>query len=120
VSTELHSEDGEGLPAGEAHFRFVAKRWKGERAMSKNETTLLPDESDADACRRLGFGVGTRIAGNQGDGVTIIEITAIGDKKILAKAIYHFSFCCKEGKELVRPECVWTLSCLMWVEAPKS
>jgi hypothetical protein len=53
----------------------------------KNETTLLPGESSADACRRLGFEVGTRLAGDEGYGVTIIEITAIGERAILAKEI---------------------------------
>ena len=76
-------------------------------------STLLPHESDADACRRLGFKPGTRIVGNEGYGNTIIEITAIGEKCILARQISH------DGMIMHGPESTWTLSCRRWVEVPK-
>jgi hypothetical protein len=80
----------------------------------KNETTSLPGESSADACRRLGFKVGTRLAGDEGYGVCIIEITAIGERRILAKEISHGGQPCQSS------EGIWTLDCRRWLEIPKA
>lgn len=80
----------------------------------KGQSTLLRGESDADACRRLGFKVGTRIAGDEGYGVCIVEITAIGERKILAKEISH------KGEPCESSEGIWTLSCRLWLEVPKA
>lgn len=80
----------------------------------KRETTLLRGESDADACRRLGFKVGTRLAGDEGYGVTIIEITAVGEHSILAKQISH------DGQPCLLREGLWTLDCRSWLEVPQS
>ena len=41
--------------------------------------------SDAEWCRRNGWTVGTRLAGDGGYGPTVIQITAIGESAILAK-----------------------------------
>ena len=66
--------------------------------------------SDAEECRQRGFSVGTRIKGNEGYGETVIEITAIGEKSILAKTVTH------AGKVpyYAGYEGTWTLSCRDW------
>jgi len=47
----------------------------------------MADPSDADLCRRNGWTVGTRLVGDEGSGPTVIELTAIGTRGILAKAV---------------------------------
>ena len=67
--------------------------------------------SDALICKSQGWDVGTHLAGDEGYGETIIEITAIGETGILAKEISH------KGKPRPNPrECSWTLSCRDWRE----
>ena len=72
---------------------------------------MRPAESDADFCRRMGFIPGTRLAGNEGYGVTIIQLTAIGERCILAKEISH------AGKTSDEYERTWTLSIRDWKPA---
>lgn len=43
----------------------------------------FPGESDADACRRMGWVVGDRIEGDEGFGPDVWVITAIGRYNIL-------------------------------------
>jgi len=64
--------------------------------------------TDADTARRNGWTVGTRLAGDEGYGETIIEITAIGESKVLAKTISH------NGNISHFPEGVWTFSYRTW------
>lgn len=45
--------------------------------------TTLRGENSADACRRLGWTVGTRIVGDEGYGPLIWRITAVGLNSIL-------------------------------------
>ena len=68
--------------------------------MSGNPS-MLPDETSADYCRRMGWGIGTRIVGDEGYGPTIITITAVGQEDILAKA---------DGRD----EKTWTLEYRDW------
>lgn len=69
--------------------------------------------SAADICRLNGWGVGTRLAGDEGYGVTIIEITAVGEAAILAKALSHKGEpCCDWSKK----ESAWVLWCRDWTE----
>lgn len=42
---------------------------------------------NADECRALGWLPGTRLAGDEGFGETVVEITALGEHEILAKTI---------------------------------
>lgn len=56
---------------------------------------------DADICRRNGWKVGTRLACDEG---TTIEITAIGERHLLAKEVHPCP----------RQETTWTLSCRDW------
>jgi len=60
-------------------------------------------ETDADTCRINGWVVGDRLEGDEGFGPDVIEITAIGEKLILAKCITR-----SEG------EMTWTLTCRDW------
>ncbi|MDF3308741.1 hypothetical protein P3H15_27360 [Rhodococcus sp. T2V] len=72
-------------------------------------TTTTGYENEADVCRRLGWLPGTRLAGDEGYGVTVIEITALGESKILAKRVSH------KGKPVTEErETTWTLSCRDW------
>jgi hypothetical protein len=64
--------------------------------------------SDAERCRQNGWGVGTRLAGDEGYGVTVIEITAIGESRILAKTVSH------KGERVDQSETSWTLVCRDW------
>lgn len=69
----------------------------------------LREVTGAQKCRRNGWQPGTRLAGDEGYGVTVIEITAIGERNILAKAISH------DGKPLSPVyESTWDLSCRKW------
>lgn len=70
--------------------------------------------TDADKCRANGWTVGTRIVGDEGFGPDTLEITAIGERCILAKQVMakgkpH------DGKEKGN----WTLKCRDWQEVPE-
>lgn len=67
--------------------------------------------NEADYCRKNGLLPGTRLAGDEGYGVTIIEITALGERKLLAKQISH------KGEPRQGSESSWTLSCRDWTLA---
>ena len=43
----------------------------------------------ADICRERGWSVGTCLAGDAGFGPTVIQITTLGDKVMLAKIVSH-------------------------------
>lgn len=65
--------------------------------------------NDADTCRANGWTVGTRLVGDEGYGPTVIEITAIGERNIMAKEISHNYHMAKYSDERS-----WTLSCREW------
>jgi hypothetical protein len=67
--------------------------------------------SDADVCRERGWGPGTYLVGDEGYGPTVIKITAVGERGILAKQISH------NGKPSDGSESAWTLSCRDWKQA---
>ncbi len=71
--------------------------------------TQRPDESPANACRRLGWGTGTRLIGDEGYGDTVIEITAVGERSLLAISLSHDGKPCEQ-----RSETLWTLDCRDW------
>lgn len=58
-------------------------------------------ESDADFCRRMGYGPGTRLAGDESYGVTVIQITAVGERLILAKLLSHRGYPDKRDGETI-------------------
>lgn len=68
-------------------------------------------KSAADVCRDKGWTVGTRLAGDEGYGVTVIEITAIGEQQMLAKRISHGGNPVKDSRESS-----WVLWCRDWQE----
>lgn len=73
------------------------------------ETLKSHQISPADVCRANGWGVGTRLVGDEGNGPTVIEITAIGRSSIMAIPISH------KGKPEVCPrEGSWVLWCRDW------
>ncbi len=66
--------------------------------------------SDADLCRKRGWPPGTRLIGDEGRGPSIIEITAVGERAILAKLISH------NGTPQTQYETTWTLRYRDWKE----
>lgn len=72
-------------------------------------STLRSRKSEADICRENGWEVGTRLVGDEGYGPTIIEITAIGERTMLAKMISHDGDTSK-----ARGEASWALWCRDW------
>jgi hypothetical protein len=73
-----------------------------------NSPNMLPGETDADFCRRMGYGPGTRLAGDEGSGIAAIRLTAIGEKTILAIV----EFCA--GRDIDGFESTWTLRYRDW------
>lgn len=63
-------------------------------------------KTPADTCRENGWIVGTRLVGDEGRGPETIEITAIGESRILAKRVLP-----TEGRETT-----WTLDVRDWHE----
>ena len=68
---------------------------------------MLPKETSASYCRRMGWGPGAHIVGDEGYGPTAITITAVGQEGILAKA---------DGRD----ENTWTLEHRDWQLAEPS
>lgn len=65
--------------------------------------------SDAEFCRLNGWGPGARLVGDEGYGPMVIEITAVGERAVLAKVISH------DGIPEQSPfENHWTLTCREW------
>lgn len=74
------------------------------------KVTILvgPRKSSAEMCRKNGWVVGSRLIGDEGNGPTVIEITAIGEIEILAKKISH------NGHLEMGKETNWTLEFRDW------
>jgi len=66
--------------------------------------------TERETCDLNGWHVGTQLAGDEGYGVTVIEITALGESNMLATRISH------KGEPTERREGNWTLNCRDWVE----
>lgn len=67
--------------------------------------------SPAEICRFKGWRVGTRIVGDEGYGPSVIRITAIGERRILAVTES------RKGKPTNDPfESSWVLDCREWTE----
>jgi hypothetical protein len=72
------------------------------------------EETTSVSCRRCGWHLTvavceTRLVGDEGYGPTVIEVTAVGESRILAKALSH--------NGVVRPlpsEGLWVLHCRDW------
>lgn len=81
--------------------------------MTTNESTrnLSKRMTPAQVCQAKGWAVGTRIKGDEGYGETVIQITAIGEKSVLARQITH------KGQEQTGSESTWTLAHRDWEPA---
>ena len=66
--------------------------------------------NQADRCRENGWGPGTMLVGDEGYGPTVIEVTAVGIERILARQISH------NGVADTREEGMWTFQCRDWQE----
>lgn len=73
-----------------------------------NNITVRPIAGDALLCELNGWKVGDILIGNEGAGYTIIMITAIGERYILARELVSNGYVsnAEEGH--------WTLSCRDW------
>ena len=73
--------------------------------------TLHDHRSPADVCRARGWVVGTQLVGDEGSGPTVIQITAIGEQRILARTISE------NGRRATYPdEGLWSLGSRDWKE----
>lgn len=70
-------------------------------------STLNDRRDPAEICRENGWIAGTKLIGNEGYGDTVIEITAVGEKRILAKVI-------TENENKTYYENSWVLWCRDW------
>jgi hypothetical protein len=74
-------------------------------------STLNDFRWPATICRERRWGVGTQLVGDEGSGPTVIQITAIGERNILARELSH------NGKRATHHnETLWTLGCRDWQE----
>lgn len=65
--------------------------------------------TEREVCEQNGWGVGTRLAGDEGHGVTVIRLTHLTeDGALLAKTEWH------DGKPHEGTEHFWTLRCREW------
>ena len=78
--------------------------------MTAKVSITQKQQSDADIARANGWTPGTQLVGDEGYGPTIIEITAIGEQHVLAKAISHNGKPPQNGPH----EGMWTFSCRDW------
>jgi hypothetical protein len=69
---------------------------------------MIRGKSEAETCRLNGWTVGTRLVGDEGYGPTVIEITAIGQQRILARGLS------RRGEAVRESETTWTLACRAW------
>ncbi|HVT78358.1 MAG TPA: hypothetical protein VHD87_15080 [Acidimicrobiales bacterium] len=74
-------------------------------------STLNHRGAPAEVCRANGWGPGTCLVGDEGYGPTVIEITAVGERCILAKCLGH------NGVAVNQPENSWVLDARDWTEA---
>ena len=77
-------------------------------------TTLNDMREPADICRENGWIPGTRLVGDEGYGPTVIEITAVGERSILAKTVSH------NGQPSTVREGNWCLWCRDWHVVPNA
>ncbi|ORL01802.1 hypothetical protein A6F55_19105 [Prescottella equi] len=82
--------------------------------MTTRLTTTSYGDNEADVCRRLGWGPGTLLEGDEGYGPSVIRITALGESAILARRVRC------NGKPVSAREGLWTLSCRDWKRVAES
>lgn len=79
-----------------------------------DKTTLNDPREPAEICRERGWVLGTRLVGDEGYGPTVIEITAVGERSILAKTVRH------NGQPSIAGEGNWCLWCRDWHVVPNA
>lgn len=79
-----------------------------------NATQMLRGRTERETCSLNGWGVGTRLVGDEGYGPTVIEVTYFTqDGAMLAAVVSH------RGKPAAEGERFWTLSCREWSEVSR-
>lgn len=82
---------------------------KASKAGAPSETNTKGSKlSSADLCRANGWEPGTLLAGDEGYGQTVIKITSIGERGILARVISH------NGEAIQGTENSWALHNRTW------
>lgn len=76
--------------------------------ISLEALVIQPTGGSAELCREKGWQVGDKLVGDEGYGPTVIQITAIGERNVLAKRISH------DGEPEDGYENIWTLFCRDW------
>lgn len=77
-------------------------------------STLNDYRHPAEVCRERGWGPGTLLIGDEGYGPTIIEITGLGERLMLARTVAH------DGAPLgYADEHSWCLHCRDWQKVDK-
>ncbi len=71
---------------------------------------MMRGESSANFCRRMGWTPGTVLVGDEGYGPMTIEITAVGERGILARRPYRNVY--SEYRD--SSDGLWTLGCREW------
>ena len=79
-----------------------------QREFTTVNPNMKPYESDADFCRRNGWQAGQKLAGDEGYGVSVIQLTAIGERSIFAKEVS------RAGEPVNESEHLWTLYLRDW------
>ncbi len=85
----------------------TSARTRAKRQMKTRNSRL----SDAEICQRNGWGPGTLLAGENDHGVSVIRLTAIGDREVLAR---HITQNGEPVSELAGRELNWTLTKRDW------
>lgn len=77
-----------------------------------SKTTYRDGRPAAVICRERGWTAGTCLEGDEGYGPTVIRITAVGERNILARGLTD------KGKPVKWWEGSWGLDCRDWHEVP--
>lgn len=91
--------------------RHIATLKKSNDSRPVITPTFRNTLSEAEVCKMNGWEVGTLLAGNEGYGWTIIEITAVGLRDILARTRFYSKVEVKDG-----PEVTWMLAMREWYQ----
>lgn len=83
-------------------------------AKTKLQETYQNRMNPADLCRANGWGPGTWLAGDEGYGVTIIEITEVTNSRLFARTISHHGELRHE-----RGDHSFILGCRRWSVVPQ-
>ncbi|MCJ2085539.1 hypothetical protein MKK88_05955 [Methylobacterium sp. E-005] len=72
--------------------------------------TLRDPRSPAEICRERGWTIGTQIVGDDGCGLTIIQILGVGEQFL------HVKYIIRQGEPAHGRESLWGLGCRDWQE----